>query len=212
MTVSALALGLAAGFTAHYLEQRTGFFRGQFRWAQDHGLAPGCCDGARSPVLPPDPTAAVKAAGVCGCSHRPSLVERFKLKQLAQGFVELGLKRILVYFVLFIVIGRLVEMMVPAHWITLLFSGDKSYSIPLSATIGLPLYVSNAAALPLLRPLVNAGAGEGAVRAFLIAGKATGVPVIAGMSALLKPRAVPFYVGFAYLGSLVAGYVFSWVR
>ncbi|MGE5654485.1 MAG: permease [Bacillota bacterium] len=125
--------------------------------------------------------------------------------------VSLGLKKILPYFILFIAVGRVVELSIPKSWINLLFSGSKAYSIPLSATIGLPLYVSNSAALPLLRSLANSGAGEGAILAFLITGKATGIPVIAGMSTFLKPRVIAFYVALVYVGGVAAGYAYQYL-
>jgi len=135
--------------------------------------------------------------------------KKYKLKKFAMELYNVGIKKILLYFIVFIAIGRVVELFIPKEWIISLFSGNKSYSIPLAATIGLPLYLSDASAIPLLKSFINAGAGEGAVLAFLIAGKATGVPVIAGMSTFMKKRALLFYVTFVYVGAIVAGYVYQ---
>lgn len=217
MLISSVVLGISAGFVAHYLERKTSFFRGQSRLSTTKESS--CC-GTEATTQAASiteasseccgaPAIAATAAGSCGCSNTKPLAERLKFREFGKQFFELGIKRILFYFVLFIAIGRVVEMHIPTHLITTLFSGDNAYSIPLSATIGLPLYVSNAAALPLLRSLLNAGAGQGAILAFLIAGKATGIPVIIGMSTFLKPRAIAFYVGFIYFGAIICGYVFS---
>lgn len=138
-----------------------------------------------------------------------NFAQKYKLKKFAQEFYNIGIKKILLYFIIFIAIGRVVELFIPKEWIMSLFSGNKSYSIPLAATIGLPLYLSDASAIPLLKSFINAGAGEGAVLAFLIAGKATGVPVIAGMSTFMKKRALLFYVTFVYVGAIVAGYLYQ---
>jgi uncharacterized protein len=136
-------------------------------------------------------------------------VERYKLKKFAYELYNIGVKKILLYFIVFIAIGRIVELFIPKEWIISLFSGNKSYSIPLAATIGLPLYLSDASAIPLLKSFINAGAGEGAVLAFLIAGKATGIPVIAGMSTFMKKRALLFYITFVYVGAIVSGYLYQ---
>lgn len=136
-------------------------------------------------------------------------VRRYKLDKLAKEFVNIGLKKILFYFILFIAIGRIVEMIIPQSLIMTLFSADKSYSIPLAATIGLPLYLNDSSALPLLKSFINSGAGQGAVLAFIITGKATGVPVIAGMSTFLKKRAMLFYIGCVYFGGILSGYLFQ---
>ncbi|MDF2591154.1 MAG: hypothetical protein K0S75_620, partial [Clostridia bacterium] len=136
-------------------------------------------------------------------------VKKYKLDKFAKEFVNIGLKKILLYFIIFISIGRVVEMIIPQSWIMTLFSADKAYSIPLAATIGLPLYLNDSSALPLLKSLINSGAGQGVVLAFIITGKATGVPVIAGMSTFLKKRAMLFYIGVIYIGGILAGYIFQ---
>lgn len=151
------------------------------------------------------------------CSEKVSnkktigFVQKYKLDKLLKEFVNIGLKKILLYFVIFIAIGRVVEMIIPQSLIMTLFSADKAYSIPLGATIGLPLYLNDSSALPLLKSLINSGAGEGVVLAFMITGKATGIPVIAGMSTFLKKRAMLFYIGIVYVGGILAGYIFQLV-
>lgn len=150
--------------------------------------------------------AVIKVKGCCK-SNMPTFIQKYKLDKLAKEFINIGLKKVLLYFVIFISIGRVVEMIIPKEWIMSLFGENRSYSVPLAATIGLPLYLNSSSALPLLRIFINSGAGQGAVLAFLIAGKATGAPVIAGMSTFLKKRAMLYYVGFIYIGAIIAGYV-----
>jgi uncharacterized membrane protein YraQ (UPF0718 family) len=87
----------------------------------------------------------------------------------------------------------------------MLFSPDKSYSIPLAALVGLPLYVSGAAGLPLLDTFLKAGAGEGAVLAFLIAGQGTSVGVMIGIATFIKKKAIAFYVAIVLVGAILSG-------
>lgn len=136
-------------------------------------------------------------------------IKKYKLDKLVREFINIGVKKILLYFIIFIAIGKVVEMVIPQSLIMTLFSADKSYSIPLAATIGLPLYLNDSSALPLLKSLINSGAGEGVVLAFMITGKATGIPVIAGLSTFLKKRAMFFYIGTIYIGGILAGYMFQ---
>jgi uncharacterized protein len=142
-------------------------------------------------------------------STKSAFIQKYKLDKFAQEFVNIGIKKVLLYFVIFIAIGRVVEMIIPKEWIMSLFGNNNSYSIPLAATIGLPLYLNDSSALPLLKSFMNSGAGQGAVLAFLIAGKATGAPVIAGMATFLKKRAMLFYVGYIYMGAIISGYIFQ---
>lgn len=210
MLVSAIGLGLFGGVAAYLLESRTSFFRGQLRLdkkeastavevncCSEESVATSCCEVAQEEVAATSPE---------------SLMEKLKLKSLGTAFIDIGVKRILLYFVLFISIGTVVEMLIPSQWIYNVFGGDKAHSIPLSAALGLPMYVSSSSALPLLRSFIAAGAGEGAILAFLIAGKGTSVPVMLGMSTFLKPKAIAAYASFIFLGSIVAGYVYQVIR
>jgi uncharacterized membrane protein YraQ (UPF0718 family) len=56
---------------------------------------------------------------------------------------------------------------------------------------------------------MNSGAGQGAVLAFMIVGKATGIPVIVGMATFMRKRAMLFYIGFIYFGGILAGYMYQ---
>jgi uncharacterized protein len=234
--VSSIILGLLAGYIAHILESKTNFFKGQFRMAKKNDA--DCCGAPKKIKIAKADNVKIKAVttqnSTC-CSEvsatkentscptnvstccptnvssktRDSLIKKYKLDTFAKEFYNIGIKKVLLYFIIFIAIGRVVEMIVPSEWIMTLFSGDKAYSIPLAASIGLPLYLNDSSALPLLKSFINAGAGEGAILAFIIAGKATGVPVMAGMATFLKKRAMAYYIGFVYFGAIICGYVYQ---
>lgn len=227
--ISSIALGIIAGFLANFLEKKTNFFKDQFRLAKannesccavsrDAIKAKGCCSADKRLEVKNSTELKVKKAVVqkheC-CTVQTSesqeigFIKKYKLDEVAKGFVNIGIKKILFYFIIFIAIGRIVEMIIPQSFIMTLFSADKAYSIPLAATIGLPLYLNDSSALPLLKSFMNSGAGQGVVLAFIITGKATGVPVIAGMSTFLKKRAMLFYIGTVYIGGILAGYIFQ---
>lgn len=228
--VSSIVLGLLAGFIANILEKKTSFFKDQFRLVSEKSESccsdeaavkeKSCCSSKKKAVINKVDSLKIKKATVgkeaCCTSQveaaaRLGLVKRYKLDKLAKEFVDVGLKKILLYFIIFIAIGRVVEMIIPQSLIMTLFSADKAYSIPLAATIGLPLYLNDSSALPLLKSLINSGAGQGVVLAFIITGKATGVPVIAGMSTFLKKRAMLFYLASIYLGGILTGYIFQFL-
>lgn len=177
-----------------------------------------CCTPNKEMVVKNLATLKLKKAAIKNqacCTEKTSeknhigFIQKYKLDKLAREFVNIGLKKILFYFVIFIAIGKIVEMIIPQSFIMTLFSADKAYSIPLAATIGLPLYLNDSSALPLLKSFINSGAGQGVVLAFIITGKATGVPVIVGMSTFIKKRAMLFYIGAVYIGAILAGYIFQ---
>lgn len=216
--ISSIILGLAAGFLANLLEKKTNFFKDQFRLTS--GKSESCCSSNKKVVIKKSDSLKIKRAVVgkescCAIQAENNadkgLVKKYKLDKLAREFINVGIKKILFYFIIFIAIGRIVEMIIPQSLIMTLFSADKTYSISLAATIGLPLYLNDSSALPLLKSLINSGAGQGVVIAFIITGKATGVPVIAGMSTFLKKRAMLFYIGSVYIGGILAGYIFQMI-
>ena len=192
MLAASVALGATAGMAARYLEKNTSFFEGQFIIGGS-----SCCGAAKT------------QDSACSCGKKTrnrTLLDRFRVREFLTGMIRLGLLRILPLFVLFIAIGKIAEYFIPTAWITGLFGAGNGWSIPLAATLGLPLYLTDSSALPMLRMLLDGGAGQGALLAFLIAGKATGVPVIAGMSTILGRRAIAFYIAFIYIGSIVVGF------
>ena len=225
--ISAVALGLFAGLLAQYLDKNTSFFKGQYRLtpaletigSQTNPVS--CCDAApfqagvsccSSQESRPSACATGQAETACSTDFQPgyqSWIRRWKLDQVLVQIYELGVKRVLLYFALFIALGRLVELFIPTEAILMMFSPDKFYSVPLAALVGLPLYVSGAAGLPLLDTFLKAGAGDGAVLAFLIAGQGTSVGVMIGIATFIGKRAIAFYVAMVLTGAVVAGLIYQ---
>ena len=94
-------------------------------------------------------------------------------------------------------------------WIGAILGADNPWSIPLASAVGIPLYTSGVAAIPITKGLLAAGMGGGAAMAFLIAGPATCIPAMAGVWALVKRKIFAIYLATGILGSLVAGYAFQ---
>jgi uncharacterized membrane protein YraQ (UPF0718 family) len=234
--LSSLILGIASGIIAHILENRTKFFKDQFRLVKQK--VEGCsCSEIDESATSCDCNAINEITETCSCSGTNTLnanykiqvekqncgceigkvtcnkkvtfIRKYKIDKFIKEFWNIGIKKILLYFVIFIAIGRVVESLIPKELIMTLFGSSKAYSIPLAATIGLPLYLTDSSAMPLLKSFINSGAGEGAVLAFIIAGKATGAPVIAGLATFLKKRAMLFYIGFIYFGAILSGYIYQ---
>jgi len=201
LLIASILLGLLSGFLAYLLEKKTDFFKDQLRLNSEADKNNSCCNSVNN----------INVNNMNSKKKSSDFISKYKIKEFIKEFYNIGIKKILLYFIIFIAIGRIVELFIPKEWIMSLFSGNKSYSITLAATIGLPLYLSDASAIPLLKSFINAGAGEGAVLAFMIAGKATGVPVIAGISTFMKKRALMFYVIFVYVGAIVSGYLYQFI-
>lgn len=187
--ISSIILGIGAGILANLLSKKTIFFDKQYRASFKDNNKNRNCNKSKS--------------------KNKNILDKYKIKQLVYEFYELGIKKVLLYFLIFIAIGQLVEIFVPTEWILSLFSSDNVYSIPFSALMGLPLYVSGMSSLPLLKTILELGAGGGAILAFLIAGQGTGVAVIVGLSTIIKKRALIFYASYIFIGAILSGYIYQ---
>lgn len=209
LTAASVAVGFGSGLGAHWLEKHTGFLKGQARLG---GLKPAaaCCDALVLPV-------AAGAESSCGCSweeptqaQRTSALEpdsrRGRFGAMLQAALKVGLRQVLPYFTLFAAIGYLINRLVPAGLIMEHLGSGNVLAVPLMALVGLPLYVNGSASVPLISMLMDAGAGPGALLAFLITGPGTSAGVIAGLMTVLKGRAIALYVAFLLFFAVVLGY------
>jgi uncharacterized membrane protein YraQ (UPF0718 family) len=198
MVVASAALGLTGGAVATVLEKR-GLLTGQARMAPREEPACGCS-------APAVPALAVAPSCSCGCSSAPAPARR-RIAELPREILSMG-TRLLAMFVGFAFIGYVLNGLIPAAWVSALFGSGRIYGVPLAATIGLPLYVSSEASLPMVRALLDSGMSEGAVMAFLIAGSGTSIGAIAGALTIARWRVVGLVVAVLWIGAMAAG--FAW--
>jgi uncharacterized membrane protein YraQ (UPF0718 family) len=137
---------------------------------------------------------------------------KLKLKIFMQEFVQLGLKQILLFYSIFICIGYLINYFIPASIISVLFGADSFYAVPLASIIGLPLYITTDSGIPIIQSMIQSGASQGAMLAFMITGSATSAWVIAGLTSFMKKRAIMLYVSYVLVGGIIAGYVLDFIN
>ena len=94
---------------------------------------------------------------------------------------------------------------VPTDWIQAIAGGGGLLSIGLAALIGVPLYLNGYAALPIVEGLIQQGLSPSAGMTFLLAGGATSIPAMIAVFALARRPIFLAYLGFAFLGSVIAG-------
>ncbi len=118
-------------------------------------------------------------------------------------------KRLLVMFVGFAFVGYFLNGLIPASWVTAIFGSGKVYSVPVAATLGLPLYINTEASLPLIRALLDNGMSQGAALAFMISGAGTSIGAIAGALTIARWRVIALVVGVLWIGAMVCGFAFD---
>ncbi len=239
LTIASVAIGLISGGLTHLIEKKTNFLKDQLRFTKSQApQSCGCSVAATETVCDCSVAASETVCGcsstilvteqqisepTCGCSSSapvsepvPSkdnsstkFMDKYKIKEVGQALIDVGLKQILLYFTIFAGVGYLIQSFVPTSVIVSLFSGESLFSVPLAALIGLPLYVSGEGAIPLMKSLMDGGAGEGAMMAFMITGPATSAWVIAGITAFMKRRVIGLYIGFVFVSGVLIGYLYQ---
>ncbi len=187
--VTAVLLGAGAGYFVSWLSRR-GLLRDQL-----HGEAMpgGCCA----------PSDTSSEAGASSGARRSVPLREYAREA---GKMTLFLAKWLT--LAFFIEAMIVHYIDPA-WISAALGSNKPFAIPLATAIGIPLYTSGVAAIPIAQGLIASGMSSGAALAFLVAGPVTTIPAMVAVRALVKTRLFSIYLGAGIAGSLVAGYVFQ---
>ncbi|UXX85005.1 permease [Roseovarius pelagicus] len=94
---------------------------------------------------------------------------------------------------------------VPADMVAGVLGGSGIGPIILGALVGAPAYLNGYAAVPLIDALLAQGMSNGAAMSFVIAGGVSCIPAAIAVWALVKPRIFIAYLGFAFVGAVLAG-------
>lgn len=124
---------------------------------------------------------------------------RFAREVLAQSW-SLGRWLLLAF-----AIEALILFYVPQETIAGVLGGGNALAVPVAALVGLPLYLNEFGALPIVSGLLESGMSPGAAIAFLIAGPVTTIPAMAAVWAVVRPRVFALYVGVGLGGATLLG-------
>ncbi len=111
------------------------------------------------------------------------------------------------WLVLAFVLEAVMLRYVPQAAIAGVLGEGSRFAVVLAALVGIPLYLNNVSALPIVSGLLAQGMQPGAAIAFLIAGPVTTVPAMSAVWGVVKPRVFALYVGVALVGSVVLGWL-----
>jgi hypothetical protein len=176
------------------------------------------------PVRPrPWPFRRRKAAEACGCAapavpacgcettDRAEPASKQALLWRAAREAASSTVRVLEFILIALVLEAVIIFYVPREWIVAVIGVKNPFAPALAALVGVPMYMTNVVALPLVGGLMTQGMNPGAALAFLIAGPMTCLPEMAAVWGMVKPRVFALYVGIALFGAILLGYGYSWV-
>lgn len=158
----------------------------------------GACSTTNCTPAPAAPTFAWRESG--------ALLRTLNGRALAQDVLgqSWNLGR---WLLLAFVLEALITRYVPQAAIAGVLGTQNPLAVPLAALIGIPLYLNNVSALPIVAGLLGQGMQPGAAIAFLIAGPVTTIPAMTAVWGVVERRVFVLYIGLGLGGSILAGLV-----
>ncbi len=198
---ASIVLGLAGGVVA-FAAERAGLLANQARFV-DRTCPQGSCGTAATSLAP-----AGFGPGAAAVAEFRDRSRAWRLPELAHEIVATGSRMLLLFFG-FAALGYAAIALVPTAWLTTYLGGTGPASVVLAATLGVPMYFSTEASLPLLASLVQGGMSEGAAMAFLMTGAGTSIGAITGGLLIARWRVLAIVVGVLWVGAVAFGLLAS---
>ena len=119
------------------------------------------------------------------------------------------LRKIFPWLLAALVFGAGLHGFVPDDFFQRLFAGRGSWTVPLAALAGLPLYVSANATVPLLEAFVAKGVPLGTALAFLLSAVGVSLPELVILRSVMTVRLLVMFSGVVLVGTSIIGWIFN---
>jgi uncharacterized membrane protein YraQ (UPF0718 family) len=104
-----------------------------------------------------------------------------------------------------LLLAAVVDVLVPGHWIHILYGQRTTVGSLLASVSGVPFYFCSGAELPLVRELLSKGMGMGPATAMMLAVPIVNIPTFGVVGKWLGPRAALVYLATIVAGSTLLG-------
>ena len=148
-------------------------------------------------------------------SEDSSIVEYYGIKQrILFGIKEAKsiLKRLWLWIVIGVGIGALIHNYVPKEAIDSVLSRTGIFSVPIATALGVPMYGSCAAIVPIAVALFRKGVPLGTALAFMMATSALSFPEAVILRRAMKLQLIAIFFGITTLGIILIGYLFNFLQ
>lgn len=109
-------------------------------------------------------------------------------------------------------IGALIHNYVPQEMINSLIGRTGFFSVPIATLIGVPIYASCAAIVPVAVVLFQKGVPLGTALAFMMATSALSLPEAVMLRRAMKLKLVAVFFGITAFGIMLTGYLFNYLQ
>ncbi len=102
-------------------------------------------------------------------------------------------------------LAAVVDVIVPGHWIQILYGQKTTVGSFFASISGLPFYFCSGAELPLVKELLAKGMGFGPATAMMLAVPIVNIPTFGVVGKWLGARAALYYLALCVAGATLLG-------
>ncbi len=113
------------------------------------------------------------------------------------------------FIIIGISIGAFLHGFVPTDIISEYANKDNIFAVPLSAILGIPLYMNTAVMIGVAPELLNSGVSMGAVMALTIGATGASIPEVILLKRIFKWQLILFFLLNVFLMAIVCGYLIN---
>lgn len=106
-------------------------------------------------------------------------------------------------------VGSFIYGFVPESFISRVAGPDNIFAVPVSAIIGVPMYVRTETMIPIAKALNSSGMSIGAIMALIIGGAGASIPEVTLLNTIFKRKMVIAFVLSVFLVATITGYMFN---
>jgi len=121
-------------------------------------------------------------------------------------------KKIWLWVVFGVFLGALIHNFVPQDFIQATISKTGIFMVPLAVILGVPMYGSCAAIVPIAVALFDKGIPLGTALAFMMAVSALSLPEAIILRRAMKLKLIAIYFGVVSLAIIIVGYAFNIIQ
>jgi len=121
------------------------------------------------------------------------------------------IKKIWLFIFIGLGIGAVIHGFVPDAFFSSLISKTGMFSVPLATILGVPLYASCAAIVPIAVVLFQKGLPLGTAMAFMMATASLSLPEAIILRRVMNLKLIAKFFGIVTLGIIVIGYIFNMI-
>lgn len=144
--------------------------------------------------------------GCCGAKIKKPSIWKKVWKSTWSDF-----KKVLPYLFVGILIGSVIYGFIPSEWIASVASKDNVLAVPISAIIGVPLYIRAEAVIPLSAALMAKGMSGGAVIALIIGSAGASLTEVILLKSIFKTKMIYAFLLVIFSMAIISGYLFNFM-